>query len=47
MGNPDLPRELPDIAALLSEAGGDREQAAAADRTLAGLGSMADIALNH
>jgi hypothetical protein len=47
MGNPGLLQELPDIAALLSEAGGDGEQAAAADRSLAGLDPMADLALNH
>ena len=47
MGNPGLLQELPDIAALLSEAGGDGEQSAAADRTLAGLDAMADLALNH
>ena len=47
MGNPGLLQELPGIAALLSERGGDREQAAAADRTLAGLDAMADLALNH
>jgi hypothetical protein len=47
MGNPGLLQELPDIAALLSEAGGDVEQSAAADRTLAGLDAMADFALNH
>ena len=47
MGNPGLLQELPDIAALLPEAGGDGEQAAAADRTLCGLDPMADLALNH
>ena len=47
MGYPGLLHELPDIPALLSEAGGDREQAAAADCTLAGLDTMADLALNH
>ena len=35
MGDPGLLQELPDIAALLPERGGDREQAAAADRSLA------------
>ena len=47
MGNPGLLQELPDIAALLPEGGGDGEQAAATDRTLAGLDTMADLALNH
>ena len=47
MGNPGLLQKLPDIAALLSEAGGDSEQSAAADRTLAGLDAMADFSLNH
>jgi hypothetical protein len=35
MGNPSLLQELPDITALLPERGGDAEQSAAADRTLA------------
>ena len=47
MGNPGLFQKSPDIAALLPEGGGDGEQAAAADRTLAGLDAMADLALNH
>ena len=47
MGNPGLLQELPDIAALLPEGGGDGEQAAAADCPLAGLDAMADLALNH
>jgi hypothetical protein len=47
MGNPGLLQELPDIAALLPEGGRDGEQAAAADRSLAGLDAMADLALNH
>ena len=47
MGNPGLLQELPDIAALLPQGGGDREQAAEADRTLAGLDAMTDFALNH
>ena len=47
MGNPGLLQELPDIAALLPQEGGDRKQPAAADRTLAGLDTMADLALNH
>lgn len=47
MGNPGLLQELPDIAALLSEAGGDGAQSAAADCTLAGLNTMADFVLNH
>jgi len=47
MDNPGLLHELPDIAALLSEPAGDRGQSAAADRTLAGLDAMTDLALNH
>ena len=53
MGNPGLLHEMPDIPALLSEGGRDCQQAAAADRTLAGLDAMAvarqipDLALNH
>jgi len=47
MGNPGLLQELPDIAALLPQGGGDREQAAAADHTLAGLDAVTDLALNH
>jgi len=47
MGDPGLLQELPDITALLPEAGGDGEQPAAADRTLAGLDTMTDLALNH
>ena len=47
MGDQGLHQELPDISALLPEGGGDREQAAAADSTLAGLDAMADLALNH
>ncbi len=46
-GHPDLLLELPDIAALLPQGGVDREQAAEADRAMAGLGAMADLALNH
>ena len=47
VGDPGLLQERPDIAALLPEGGGDGEQSAAADRTLAGLDAMADLALNH
>ena len=47
MGHSGLLQELPDIAALLPERGGDGEQSAAADRTLAGLDAMTDLALNH
>jgi hypothetical protein len=46
MGNPCLLQELPDITALLSQGGGDGEQAAAADRTLAALNPRADLAMN-
>jgi hypothetical protein len=47
MGNPHLFQEWPDVAALLSQRGGDGEQSAAADGALAGLDAMADLALNH
>ncbi len=47
MGNPRLLQELPHITALLSQGGGDGEQAAAADGALAGLDAMADLSLNH
>lgn len=53
MGDPGLLKERPDIPALLSEAGGDRAQSAAPDRTLAGLDApahawqIADFTLNH
>ena len=47
MGNPGLLQELPDIPLLLSQAGGDREQAATADSTAGGLDAKADFALNH
>ena len=46
MGDPGLLQECPDITALLSEAGGDGEQPAAADCTLAGLDAMTDLALD-
>ena len=47
LDNPSLLQELPDIAALLPQGGGDREQAAAADRILAGLDAVTELALNH
>ena len=47
MGDPGLLQELPDIPLLLSQAGGDREQAATADSSAAGLDAKADFALNH
>lgn len=47
MSDPGLLQELPDIAPLLPQGGGDRQQAAAADRTLTGLDAMTDLALNH
>ncbi|MFZ9753587.1 MAG: hypothetical protein ACO3B3_08545, partial [Cyanobium sp.] len=40
MGDPGLLQELPDIAALLPQAGDDGEQSAAADRTLTGLDAL-------
>lgn len=47
MSDPGLLQELPDITTLLAQGGGDGEQPAAADRTLAGLDAMTDLALNH
>ena len=47
MGDQGLLQELPAISALLREAGGDREQSDAEDRTLGRLKAMADLALNH
>ena len=47
VGNPGPLHELPDIAALLPQGGGDREQPAAADGTLVGLDTVADLALNQ
>jgi hypothetical protein len=47
MGYPGLLQELPDIAARLSQRGGDREKAAAADGTRGQLDSVTDLALNH
>lgn len=47
IGNPRLLQEWPDVAALLSQRGGDGEQSAAADGALAGLDAMADLALNN
>ena len=53
MGDPGLLQELPDIALLLPQGGGDREHSAAAECTAGGLDAMAaarhipDFALNH
>jgi hypothetical protein len=47
MDDPGLLQVLPDISLLLPQSGGDREQAAAADRILGGLDAMTDLALNH
>ena len=47
MGDQGLLQELPAISPLLREAGGDREQSDAEDRTLGRLKAMADLALNH
>jgi hypothetical protein len=46
MGNPGLFQELPDIAALLSEGGGDGEQACSADGAVGRLDTMTDLALD-
>jgi hypothetical protein len=47
MGDPGLLQKIPDITALLAQGGGDGEQPAAADCTLAELDAIADLALNH
>ena len=47
MGDPSLFQKIPDIPALLPQGSGDREQAVTADRSLARLDAMADLALNH
>jgi hypothetical protein len=47
MGDPGLLQERPYVSALLSQACGHGEQAAAAERTLAGLHAMADLPLDH
>lgn len=47
MGDPGLLEELPDIPPLLRVGSGNREQAAPADRILAGLDAVTDLALNH
>ena len=46
MGNPGLFQELPDIPSLLSEGGGDGEQACPADGSVGRLDTMADLALD-
>ena len=45
--DPGLLQVLPDIAALLPEDGGDRQQAAAADGTTGCLDAVTELALNH
>ena len=47
MGHPGLLQELPHIAALLPEAGADREQACATKRPCFGLNAVTDFSLNH
>jgi hypothetical protein len=47
MVNPGLPKERPDMAALLAERGDDGAQPAATDRTLAGLDAISDLGLKH
>ena len=47
MGHPGLLQELPHIAALLPEAGADREQAYATKRPRFGLNAVTDFSLNH
>jgi hypothetical protein len=46
MGNPGLLQELPDIPSLLSERGGDGEQACPADGSVGRLDTMTDLALD-
>ena len=46
MSDPGLLKEFPEITALLPQAGGNGEQPAAADPTLAGLDAMTDLALD-
>ena len=47
IGDPCLLEELPNIAALLPEGGGDREQAAAANGTTCLLEAVTDLAPNY
>jgi hypothetical protein len=47
MGDPGLFQKIPNIPALFLNGSGVREEAAEADRTLAGLVEMADLVLNH
>ena len=46
MGNPGLLQELPYIPSLLSEGGGDGEQACSADGAVGRLDTMTDLALD-
>jgi hypothetical protein len=45
--DPGLFQKAPQITALLPQSGGDREQAAAAEPTGAGLDGLADLSVNH
>ena len=45
MGNPGLLQEQPGMAALWPQAGGDREQSAAADGSAGGLDAKDDLGL--
>ena len=47
MGDPGLLQEGPDVSTLLPEGWDDREQTAAAQGSLGGLDSMADLAVDH
>lgn len=47
MGEASLHEELPNIAALLPQASGHREQAAAVEGTTGSLDTVTDFALNH
>ena len=46
MGDPGLLQELPEIPSLLSEGGGDGEQACSADCAVGRLDTMTDLALD-
>jgi len=47
MGDPGMFQKIPNIPAMFLKGSCDSEQAAQAERTLAGLVAMADLSLNH